>query len=65
MQALLVVNFGYLISLSLFTVPLYSLLVHMGGDFKAALVPGMPITPVADPSVCMCKFAQIAVLDVK
>ena len=38
-QSLVVVNFGYLCSMSLFTLPLYCLLVHMGGDFKATLVP--------------------------
>ncbi|KAK9807309.1 hypothetical protein WJX73_000139 [Symbiochloris irregularis] len=35
----IIINIIYLISLGLYTVPLYSLLVHMGGDFKASLIP--------------------------
>jgi Mlo family len=39
LQALMVVTVIYLLVLSLNTMPLYCLVVQMGGDFKAHLLP--------------------------
>lgn len=38
-QVLMVINTIFLASLSLLTLPLYSITVQMGGDFKANLLP--------------------------
>jgi len=38
-QAIMVVNTIFLASLSMLTLPLYSITVQMGGDFKAHLLP--------------------------
>lgn len=39
----MVVNTIYLASLSMLTLPLYSITVQMGGDFKAHLLPSVVV----------------------
>lgn len=53
-QSLLVVNVAFLLSIGLYSMPLYSLLVHMGGDYKMQLRDAVPLAavPARDYMVC-------------
>ena len=57
-QSLLVVNLAYLGSMGLYTVPLYSLLVHMGGDYKAKLREAVPLPVRPIDNICVSAALQ-------